>query len=240
MKEIFHCSNCGAILENPDDSCAQCGYQRESSFHKQTLCRVILTNPGKNPARVFLLLNLQTGLNRSKWQDIVRNIPAMIFETTDCRAAKNLAARIEQAGGMAAVEYSTGSGSDTHGMEPEAVKPSPPVQKTIGRLIPIIIVVLALLGPLFSKFDFESLKEFKQHFRDILEQNQSGGFDTVRIIIASRDIQAGETITMDMLRSVPIEREKAPDGAVAPLNVESLIGQSVPREIPNGSIIILN
>lgn len=110
--------------------------------------------------------------------------------------------------------------------------------------IPWIFLLLVLLPLVLNSYPeiVKNFKHLKETWRTLTSsaENASEPFSRVRVIAAGRAIGEGETITIDDLVVVSVPRENAPEHAIAPLNVDRLVGIRLERPIESGQILILD
>jgi DNA-directed RNA polymerase subunit RPC12/RpoP len=240
MTDLYRCANCGNRLKQPEATCVQCGYSRSIPQVIKSLYRVRLSDPGTHPSRVFFILSFQTGMSKEDWGQLLTELPADVYETSDLKSAHVMVEKIVKSGGVA--EYYTLAGSEPEPMltsASDSPKPVKSAQKFFSRFIPFLLILFALIGPLLSKYESGDIKQVVKHLLESIQTDQKG-FESVRVVTAGRDIQAGETITLDLLSYTTVSRESSPEGAVAPLDVDKLVGQNAREPIPRNSIIILS
>ncbi len=232
MREVVRCSNCGNKLLKANDKCGECGYQRETNINPAAhLYRVILVSAGRNKRKVTFTAAQKIGVDLAEAKTIMSDLPVVIMETDNEAQAREIKDEFEKMGAMIEIQVD----ESFHDERYRELEPASP--KWRFNWLTILILVLAFVTPFVNRWGDE-LKDFVGENFNI--GRSSSDFEYIYVIAAKSDIESGEEIRLDMLKQLRIAREKAPKGAVAPLDVQQLIGVRVSGDIPAGSIIIFN
>jgi len=234
MADLYRCSNCGERMRTPDMPCRKCGYQRKNTAKTAALYQVVLIDCGEDNKELKRWLIRQRMITEDQWDYICSNLPITVFESESPQKAGLFAQKINSLGGQA----ESGLESDhLHDVStPDSTTP-PKRSGIIGRLLPILFVILAVLSPLYSKYEDDIRRVLDQFKQNVL--NQEDSMDQVDVVIARRKILTGEVITKEMLAKKYVQRQDAPEGAVPPLFLERIVGKAAGTDIEAGAIIVL-
>ena len=233
MVDIIRCSNCGTKLNHMMDKCPKCGYQREfevSAFTKKYT--VILTSTGMNERKVTFKLAQRMGIHVTQVKELIEHLPLVVVETDNETQAKAIKNEFEKLGASAELHISE---SDEENKFEEIAES----QKS-GRFgwLTVLILLFAFLAPLISRYG-DKIDEFLNTNLNIERSDSNNDFEYIYVIAARTNIKKGDRIKLEMLKKKRIAREQVPEGAVAPLNVNQLIGVEVKGFIPMGSVILM-
>jgi len=242
MKEIYRCANCGHELHHPESSCWTCGYQRKAVSDSDDFYQVFLKSVGDHKNTVGNILVKNAGIPIEAVKETLARLPAIIYEGTNPEKARKITDALNNAGGSA--EWGPASGfimepiddAEDYSAESGQTQPSKPPQTFLGKLAPVIIILIMVL-PIILR-NSSKFKDVIQRLKSELQLESKSDFSTVEVVITSAPIKAGEPISISKLGIMRVPREHAPEGAVAPLMVDLLIGQKCDKDLSPGEIIL--
>ncbi|MBN1297457.1 hypothetical protein JXA80_11800 [bacterium] len=187
----------------------------------------------------------RTQSSLSEIQEVATQLPAVVFSTPESRQANKLIEVLGELGAEADILADDGRTYE---------KQSPPFDirekaheeagewteqsKEKPHRASWLIVLLAMLPFLIRAIperlpDMDTLRDA---VRSVISP-VSPSFDRVQVIVAAQAITAGHVITLADIRIEVISRESAPPNAVAPLNVDRILGKPCKRDVARGKII---
>ncbi|HPQ39138.1 MAG TPA: SAF domain-containing protein [bacterium] len=211
----------------------------------RSLWHVRLISPGDHPRLSIAVLMRHAGITLSEAQKRSENPPVVVYSTPDHKKAVALVREMEQSG--AVLDYYRDAEPETPYSEisvdtQDTGRGENQGEELNRRRFPWIVLILALLPVVINGFQkiSDNLGDLKA-IKDALASVWSGGeepFKQVRVIVAAREIEPGETIGIDDVKVVSVSRDTVPENAVAPLNVDRLLGKQVTRRISRGQILV--
>jgi len=221
--------------------CPECGYQRgREESRPSEHWHVRLLSFGDDPDRILGMYMRHARLSLSEAKRQTENLPATIYVTENYREAVGLAHDLEKHGASTdyyrgdAPAYAEESSWDIFSDDEEEEKAS-------SHRFPWLIIIIAAL-PVLMKVVPDFYDSVQRIWKTIpwTQAGETRRFEHVRVVVAAREIKAGETLEINDLKVITLDRETVPEHAVAPLNVSLLLGKRVNSDIQPNQIFTVN
>ncbi|MBN2055956.1 flagella basal body P-ring formation protein FlgA [bacterium] len=222
MKEIFRCSNCGAVKPRPEARCRQCGYAPAPPPGQHFFDLVLIAAPD-NLVAVTLIAKLAE-IRASEAKQLLQSLPVVIKRSSDQEELHQAALLLRRIGAELAIEPASDHGHDSSPDRLEERPAAPPPGKKVSPLVRLFPVLIFLIA--FGLPAIQNNQAVKDLLRKLTHADGPGNtsLSQVEVVVAARDLPAGHVLQKDDLAVGRIDRQDAPDGAISPLALERLIG----------------
>jgi hypothetical protein len=238
MDEVFRCANCAHELRRPDAKCPQCGFQRHKMQEDKASYYVYLLNFGPDPEETSAILLRKMGKTTGDILHIRQTLPSLVLATDSYYTAEHYKALFNRVGADVQITQEPDSEFGATGEEFTDIPDKPPrTAKRFSWLLPLVAAIPVLLSLVPDLMD--KMPSFARKYVIRYIEEEFSDFEQIMVVVASKDLNPGSVVTIEDLKVAVMARNETPENAVAPGQVDRLVGLTIQKPIQAGQIIVL-